>query len=78
MINKYPGTCYRCGEPVAAGQGRLTFENLPYLRWPGTRGPMTLLEHPSCAIKFRGTDTHYLHQPIEDNGLMLIDTEDRF
>jgi hypothetical protein len=42
MRNKFPGTCYRCSKPVAAGDGH--FE-----RWQG--GWRT--QHADCAILHR-------------------------
>jgi hypothetical protein len=43
MRNRYPGTCYRCGGHVAAGDGH--FERF--------RGGWRT-QHASCAIKHRG------------------------
>lgn len=45
MRNKFPGTCYRCGERVEIGAGH--FERRP----GGWR-----TQHASCAIQHRGTD----------------------
>lgn len=45
MRNRYPGSCYRCGGTVVAGDGH--FER-------NGRGWRT--QHASCAIKHRGTD----------------------
>lgn len=47
MRNQFPGTCYRCGEEVAAGAGH--FEKTPFTRF-------WRVQHAECAIKFRGTD----------------------
>jgi len=44
MRNKFPGTCYRCGKPVAVGDGH--FERFGH----GWR-----TQHASCAIEHRGT-----------------------
>lgn len=44
MRNKYPGTCYRCGARVGAGEGH--FERFS----GGWR-----VQHAACAIAFRGT-----------------------
>lgn len=49
MRNKYAGVCYRCGKVVAKGEGH--FERYQF----GWR-----TQHADCAIKFRGTDKHYL------------------
>jgi len=43
MRNRYPGTCYRCGERVEPGEGH--FERL---------GNSWRTQHADCAIKFRG------------------------
>lgn len=43
MRNKYPGICYRCGKPVAAGDGH--FERF--------RGGWRT-QHADCAIQHRG------------------------
>ena len=47
MRNQYPGTCYRCGNRVEAGEGH--FEKTPFSR--GWR-----VQHATCAIEHRGTD----------------------
>jgi len=47
MRNRFPGTCYRCGETVPAGEGH--FEKTPFTRF-------WRVQHTGCAIKFRGTD----------------------
>ena len=44
MRNRFPGTCYRCGERVKAGEGH--FERY--------RGGWRV-QHASCAIKNRTT-----------------------
>jgi hypothetical protein len=44
MRNRYPGTCYRCGEHVAVGDGH--FERF--------RGGWRT-QHATCAIEMRGT-----------------------
>lgn len=44
MRNKFPGTCYRCGEHVPAGDGH--FE-----RFKGS----FRVQHATCAIQHRGT-----------------------
>ncbi len=44
MRNRFPGTCYRCGEHVAAGDGH--FERLAG-QWR--------VQHATCAIECRGT-----------------------
>ena len=44
MRNRYPGTCYRCGEHVPAGDGH--FERFRSA-WR--------VQHATCAIEHRGT-----------------------
>lgn len=45
MRNKYPGTCYRCGNPVAVGDGHFERHG---------RGWRT--QHAACAIKHRNAE----------------------
>lgn len=47
MRNKFPGTCYRCGKTVEAGQGH--FEKTPFTKF-------WRVQHATCAITYRGTD----------------------
>jgi hypothetical protein len=67
LTNKYAGVCYRCGQPVGVGEGKVLFERLPGLRWPTAKGQRnwTLIEHPACRIKFAGTNTHYAYPGIK-------------
>lgn len=44
MRNRYPGICYRCGKPVAKGEGH--FEKLK-----GGRG--WRVQHAACCIEHR-------------------------
>jgi hypothetical protein len=46
MRNAYPGTCYRCGERVEAGEGH--FERHP------TASGKWRTQHADCAIRWRG------------------------
>ena len=46
MRNRYPGTCYRCGQPVAKGAGH--FEKVR-----GSRPARWLTKHAECAIADR-------------------------
>lgn len=67
MRNKFPGTCYRCGKHVAAKEGH--FERVTQTqvkRWNAPRYVLGtwLIQHASCAIKFRGTNTHHIYEPI--------------
>ena len=64
MRNQYPGTCYRCGEEVPAGAGhfeRRTAQNAA--KWPGKPLPQWLLQHASCAVRYRGTNVHHAYAP---------------
>jgi curved DNA-binding protein CbpA len=55
MRNKYPGTCYRCGKRVEAGDGH--FERFRG-RWR--------TQHATCAIENRGTpDTDRLSDQLD-------------
>jgi len=46
MRNRYPGTCYRCGQRVEAGAGHFERHN------GGWR-----TQHAECAIAYRGKPT---------------------
>lgn len=64
MPNKYPGTCYRCGKPVAKGTG--VFEKTgasQRKKWPGRPLPKWLTQHHECARQFRGTERHFIFSP---------------
>ena len=57
MRNQYPGTCYRCGKRVEAWAGH--FECVANTKnWR--------VQHAQCAIKFRGTNTHYKFNPYKE------------
>lgn len=63
MRNQYPGTCYRCGKNVPAGEGH--FERVPpslLTMAERARGAKFRVQHAECAIMHRGTDHHYLMQ----------------
>ena len=65
MRNIFAGTCYRCGEQVYPGTGLLEKVSAAQRKnWPDL-GQRTrrLLTHEDCAIKYRGTDTHYQFNP---------------
>ena len=77
MRNIHPGTCYRCGEQVYPGTGH--FEKVSKVqrkKWPdlGLRTAW-LLQHAYCAIKYRGTDTHYQIKPALPSEGDLRDSE---
>jgi hypothetical protein len=67
MRNKYADVCYRCGGKVEAGEGHFEYQNFPGVKWPqfGQIRSTCLVQHATCAIKYRGTDTHYLYKPAE-------------
>ncbi len=48
MRNQFPGTCYRCNQAVAAGQGHFERNYQGGQKWR--------LQHAECAIQHRGTD----------------------
>ncbi len=51
MRNRFPGTCYRCGMPVAVGKGH--FERLVRAQYGN---PKWRVQHAECAIRYRGSD----------------------
>ena len=63
MRNKFPGTCYRCGGHVAAGEGHFerksasTWRNNPEKANSVPFGQHWLIQHANCAIEHRGTNT---------------------
>ncbi len=62
MRNKFAGTCYRCGKPVAAGAGH--FEKVSSVqakKWGVPMNAKWMVQHDTCAIRFRGTDQHFLY-----------------
>ena len=61
MRNEHPGTCYRCGLPVAVGDGHFEMVSKNQKRRLGDviGGAKWLTQHASCAIEFRGTDVHF-------------------
>lgn len=62
--NKYAGICYRCGKPCAAGEGHFErVTNVQAKKWNAPRPEKWLIQHAACAIKYRGTDVHYVHAP---------------
>lgn len=72
MRNRYPGTCYRCGGNVPAGGGEIEYVSHMGVHWPQLAGyrNVMLLQHDACAIKYKGTYTHYLYAP-EDEGIVI-------
>ena len=68
MRNIHPGTCYRCGEQVYPGAGLLE-------KVSKQRTRRRFLTHEDCAIKYRGTDTHYQFNPAPPSEGDLRDSE---
>ena len=64
MRNKFPGTCYRCGETVSAEAGHFErISNSQRRKWNAPRLHGWLTQHIRCAIRFRGTNTHHVYAP---------------
>ncbi len=64
MPNRFPGICYKCGQPVAPGEGvfekvtksaRAKWPDLPsHVRWQ--------TQHHEC-VRDYARDAHYKHNP---------------
>jgi hypothetical protein len=54
--NKYPGKCYRCGQPVGPGDGHFERYN------KGWR-----VQHAGCAISHRGINKRAQEEPNASN-----------
>lgn len=67
MRNKFPGTCYRCGENVEANAGHFErfSQRVHGLKWPEHLKlyGRWLTQHADCAIKYRGTNVHFKFNP---------------
>jgi hypothetical protein len=63
MRNNYPGTCYRCGQQVAANEGHFERCQKSHQKKWGVNLRGWLIQHADCAIKYRGTDIHYRYKP---------------
>lgn len=70
MINKFAGTCYRCGGKVFAGTGYAepaTYEMQEAWKEHGFRRgwprQQWMIEHHECRRLFHGTFVHHRFQP---------------
>ena len=54
MRNKYPGKCYRCGQPVGPGDGHAE-----------RYGHGWRVQHAGCATLYRGSNQHHVTTYIE-------------
>lgn len=67
MSNRFPGVCYRCGKDVPPRSG--VFEKVTAAqreKWPGKMaGVKWLIQHHSCAAKYKGTAVHFRFAPDE-------------
>jgi hypothetical protein len=65
MRNEFASTCYRCGKRCDAGAGH--FERIGRThrkKWPSMLlTAKWLTQHAECAIKWRGSDRHYIYAP---------------
>lgn len=65
-VNKYPGTCFRCGKRVEAGDGLFQFgDGTRPWPWPQHRMQqnLPLVEHVTCNVIYNGTGIHYQFNP---------------
>ena len=64
MPNRYPGICYKCGNPVPVGAG--VFEKVSHAarrKWPGLpSGIRWQTQHHECAREY-ARDAHYIYNP---------------
>lgn len=62
MRNQYPGTCFRCGLRVEAGEGHFEKVTKVQVEKYGNlvRGKKWITQHASCAVTHRGTAKTYL------------------
>lgn len=70
MRNRYEAVCFRCGAPVPAGEGLMSWTKRTHAEaWPGIAKamPFALVEHEGCAKKFDGTFVHHIYKPSEEN-----------
>ena len=70
MRNRYEAICYRCGEPVAAGEGEMSFTRHTHRQeWPiaAPLMPFAIVEHVACAEKYAGTYVHHKYNPSKEN-----------
>lgn len=69
QVNRFSGTCYRCGKFVTAGTGVFQFENTPGMRWKEGKFQRNwpMIEHAECHTRFLGTNAHYLWEPCNES-----------
>ena len=64
MPNKYPGTCYKCGNPVPPGKG--VFEKVSRMarkKWPALPANIRWqTQHHEC-VRDYARDAHHLYNP---------------
>ena len=67
MRNRYPGTCYRCGKTVLAGQGYFErFDRNNKAGWTDAeKRSRWRVQHVACAKIHRATATHFILAPKE-------------
>lgn len=61
MRNRFKGICYRCGSTVEKGAGH--FERYRKQLSNGSKVVRWRVQHAECAIKYRGTNIHYIDNP---------------
>lgn len=61
LVNRFSGTCIRCGLTVAADQGYVQIGATPFTAsWGFHKASNTVyVEHRECHEKFKGTNTHH-------------------
>ena len=66
-VNRFPGTCIRCGEKVTADEGYVQIGTTPFTHlWGFHKSSNTVyVEHRDCHERFDGTNTHYAYFPAE-------------
>lgn len=64
LVNRYPGTCFRCGTRVEPLLGCLVFGG-PAHPYPAPRISQNFphVEHLTCHEKYKDTLIHYQHNP---------------
>tara|TARA_R110000782_G_scaffold13392_14_gene39494 strand:+ start:1035 stop:1253 length:219 start_codon:yes stop_codon:yes gene_type:complete len=70
MRNSYKGICFRCGGTVEPGAGHFQkVTKTDRRKWPSFPfGVKWITQHAECAIKYRGTDVHYICNPEKKEG----------
>lgn len=68
MRNAYAGKCYRCGQKVRAQKGHFEKSSAVHACKWGVKIQYLgkwLIQHTECAIEWRGTDRHFIYNPIQ-------------